>query len=641
MPIIFRWFWYLLPGNPVLVAIVRSGSRCRSHLWVRTVYLGMLMILAIYGLLAGGGMGDHLRLTELAKAGNLYFSAVSSGQIVMICLLSPLFMSGAIAQQKTGRIYDVLLSTPLTSFQIVLGSLFGRLILIWLLLASGLPCISVLLILGGVPMSAVWISFVVAGLSALFIGSVAVALSVWGGRGRQAIFVFVMTVGTYLVAIYLLDLLLLRQMVGSFWGSQVHGTTALTPLHPLLVLEASFLNATYQLPDFEQLGHLHPWWRFYLTRPLSVFTCLSVLTSSGLVLACTITLRRAVTRQGESAWTWRCLPRWLSRMGQMTGRRTPRRVWANPVAWRESRTRGNRTIGVLCRWVIVVLGMSVAVTLLVFYHHGRLPAIPDPVGGGVMAQHDVFRLLLQALLQVELAAIVLIAVYISAGCVSREREEGTLDLILISPMAPRQVVWGKLQGLVRFLALLLSVPVLTVLMSSAYTQLGHLFSWQQVTVVSQVAGEAALVDISQSTDLILLEAPLLLLVVQVPFVALSLMVGMSWSLRAKGVLGAVGPAVTIVCCLMMVLGFCGSNLAANVPLVGGAINALSPATHLMVLINPWKHVSGFGQDPVTGRWLLLAGSLVAGGVCSVIAYLMLLTMVQNYDQTVRRWHEVD
>jgi ABC-type transport system involved in multi-copper enzyme maturation permease subunit len=132
------------------------------------------------------------------------FAIVGYGQVILICLLSPLFMAGTIASEQSGRTYDILLTTPLSNLQIVLGSLLGRLFFVLALLLSGLPLFAVLLIFGGVPISAVFVCFAT---SALLGGSVAVTLSVMHAGGRKAVFVFVIviviSIAAYLVAVYL------------------------------------------------------------------------------------------------------------------------------------------------------------------------------------------------------------------------------------------------------------------------------------------------------------------------------------------------------------------------------------------------------------------------------------------------------
>ncbi len=630
MALIYRWLWYLLPANPVLVQIVEGGSRRVRHLWVRMVYLGVLIGLVLVTLLTGGGMHAQVSLTDLAKAGTLVFTVTSYGQVLLICLLAPLFMAGAIAQEKLGRTYDILLTTPMSNLQIVLGSLFGRLFFVLALLMSGVPLFAVLLIFGGVPTGAVFVSFTVAALSAVMVGSVAVTLSVLRAGGRKAVFVFIIAVGAYLVASYCLDYFVLRR-VAPVPGAGADGTTWLTPLHPLLVLEASLNNANYRPPAAEVLGG-YPWWlRFYLAKPFGAFVVISVGVSGVLMVCSTVVLRRFNQNQGRAG-----LYGWLRRRLRLGAarRREPRAVWSNPIAWREALTRGTRAGWIIGRLAFVAVGLGGAGVLLWVYHTGRLPTVADPVRGGVLGPHDLFRLALMVLLLAELTMIVLVAVFLSAGCVSREREEGTLDLILTTPVTPRQYIWGKLRGLVSFLAVLLAVPVLTVAMVSAYASVGRWLGWGPAVVPHSTISDGVIG--TMQVGLLLPEVPVLLAAALVPFVALCVMVGMTWSLKARGVLSAVTPAIGIIGCLVMVTGFCGYNAAQNVPMVGPAINAFSPVTSLGMLINPWERVVGFADDPVTGRMSLAVSALVACGGYSLVVYLMLLTMVNTFDQAVRR-----
>ena len=51
---------------------------------------------------------------------------------------------------------------------------------------------------------------------------------------------------------------------------------------------------------------------------------------------------------------------------------------------------------------------------------------------------------------VELAVILLIVTNAAASTVTREKEDGTLDLLLSTPITSRYYIWGKLRGLVSF-----------------------------------------------------------------------------------------------------------------------------------------------------------------------------------------------
>jgi len=636
MATLFRWLWYLLPANPVVVRIVQAGSQQQRHQMVRVAYLGTLIGLMTIGLLVGGGLTTTMNVADLAKAGTVVFTLISYAQVILICLLTPLFMAGAIADEQSGRTYDILLTTPLSNLQIVLGAWLGRLFFIVALLVSSLPLFAILLIFGGVPIQSVFVGFAVSGLSAMVVGAIAVTLSVLRTCGRQAVFFFVIAITAYLVAGYALDHLLLRRL--AWVASQDAGsTTWLTPLHPLLIFEASLNSSTYRTPPAEVLGALPVWARFYIGRPLATFALLTGLASTVLVLGSSFWLRRLNqnnSRWAMIAWLRQRLGLSLANTANPEQRRRPRLVWSNPIAWREAKTRSNPYDGPLVRWGFVIVSVGLTATALGLYHVDGLPTLPDPSGVGPLKPHQVLGLSVLTLLLIESAVIVLVAIYRSASSVSREREDGTLDLTLTTPITPKQYLWGKVRGQISSLALLLAAPVLTLALVSLYGLIGQLRDWPNATVPYEWINPSGKLIVEQ-VDLMLVEAPVLMALMFVPFVAMCVMVGMHWSVKAKTVLGAVVPAVGIIGCLAMVMGLCGYNAAQRVPLIGPILNAMSPATNIVMLTNPWEQISGYAQDPGFGRLSLALAATTAGGAYSLIVYAMLHSMVRGFDHTVR------
>lgn len=616
------WFWQLIPANPILMRIVHGGSRRVRHLWVRMGYVGVMVMLVMLALASGGGIGQDISMTALAKAGAHVFAQIAYGQVVLICLLSPLFMAGAISAEQQGKTFDIMLTTPLSNLQIVFGSLMGRLYFILALLVSGLPLFSVLLIFGGVPVSAVFVSFAVAGLSALLMGAVAVTLSVMRIGGRKAVVGFVVGVAGYLVAGYTIDVTLLRN-----FPVIPNGTNYLTPLHPLLVLDSYLNTANYQTPTPDALVGYSTLARWYLCHPFGVFALVTSMLSFSMLTFCSLWVR--MIGQGQSQWVYKLKKK--LRLGRAGGerRRQPRTVWTNPIAWREASTRGKVAAGIIGKWAFVLIGWFAGALLIWLYHTKRLPTLTS-TGGVAMSLHLVFRNILVTLLLLELAVICLVALYMSASCVSREREDRTLDLILTTPVTPKSYIWGKLRGLVSFLTMMLTVPVVTLAMVSAYTWIGTHNQWP-LAMVSYTAGSAV-----AKYPLMIPEAALLLVLMLVPFVGFCVMVGMNWSVKSKGVLGAVIWSVAILSAISLVLGFCGYSAASSIPVVGPIINSFSPVTHMLVIINPYGIVDGMLDQPGAGRWNLFLGACLAAGGYSILVYVLLLNIVRNFDQTVRQ-----
>ena len=653
MSALWGWLWQLGPANPIVVRVVQGGSRRRRHLWLRMAYLGMLIGMMLMGLLvAGGGSGD---LGEMAKGAARVFVIVSYGQVVLICLLAPLFMAGAIGDEQAGQTMDILLTTPLSNLQIVLGSLIGRLFFVLALTASGVPLFAVLMVVGGVPVEAVFVAMAVAALTAVVVGSVAIALAVARRSGKKAVYVFVIAVMAYLVGLYGVDRLVrssgslsVRLATASATGTAVTsgggawgasggssggpsgggggGTTWLTALHPLLVLEASLNRVDYRPPSPDDLAGRSAWVRLYMGRPLAAFAVVSLLASGGLTVISAVRLRRVGQGPSSSRWA-RWLRRWLGLSSGAERRRPVRWVWANPVAWREASAHRHRVWSAMGRWGFAAVGVLIGGVVLAMYHRNALPQI----GQAGQSQAAVLRQMIMTVLLIELLVIVLVAIYMSACSVSREREDGTLDLVLTTPITPKQYVWGKLRGLVSYLAVLLAAPVLTVGMIAVYTAVGLWLQWPQAKP-QYLTGSGA----TANFPLMTLESPLLLVGMLVPFVALCVAVGMTWSVKAKGVLGAVVPAVGVIMCVTVVSGFCGYSAMTNIPLVGPVMNAFSPTTNLVMLLNPWQRVSGFADQPALGRLSVAGGAVIAAVVYGVVVHTLLGTIVRQFDHTVRR-----
>src|SRR5205823_7706054 len=78
------------------------------------------------------------------------------------------------------------------------------------------------------------------------------------------------------------------------------------------------------------------------------------------------------------------------------------------------------------------------------------------------------RSLLLGCVMVEFAVILLIVTNAAASTVTREKEDGSLDLLLTTPITSHYYVWGKLRGLVSFVIPLIAVPIASVLMFVVY-----------------------------------------------------------------------------------------------------------------------------------------------------------------------------
>ena len=133
MPVFVRWMLRLVPLNPIAVRLVGNGSKRQLHNYIRSVYLAVLILVLLWAMLANSP-GSNVSYRELASAGATSFALIAYLQVGLICVIAPVFMAGAIAQEANPKTWDIILTTPMSKLEIVLGNLFGRLFFVLALL---------------------------------------------------------------------------------------------------------------------------------------------------------------------------------------------------------------------------------------------------------------------------------------------------------------------------------------------------------------------------------------------------------------------------------------------------------------------------------------------------------------------------
>lgn len=617
MPVFLQILLRLGPINPIAVRLVQNGSRRMRHMYIRATYLAVLIIALLWILLltSGGGGSDGLSYRKLAEAGAQAFTIVAYLQVLLICILSPVFLGGAIAQEASPRTWEVLLTTPMTASEIVLGNLFGRLFFILALLAASLPLFALTQYFGGVPYTAVFTSYLVAGCAALIVGAIAIGLSVSRLVGKRAFFVFYVAIVSYLAITWAVDAWLRQRGLGASGGN---GVTMVTALNPFLALHALLNPATYpRAPEGSYTGIT----RYLLEKPVTAWCVGSILLSLVVMAASTITVRAGgLSTLGQDsegvAWHRRIFGLQAKRAGE---HRAPKSVWTNPIAWREAASRNSTPSKILARWVFLLLGAAFGLSIIWFYHSGTFSA-------------SEFRFALVATAWGELAVISLVAINTAATAISKEREDGTLDLLLTTPITASAYLKGKLRGLIAYLTPLMMIPLGTLAAAGLYV-FARGFGREGGVEISTVINQT-----QTSLPVILPEAALLTGLVVVPFMAFCVMVGLQWSLKSKGTLSSVVWTVGIVGAISTVIGLCGWNASDGVSVLGPILGALSPASYVQAVVAPEEMIRE--TMATTGIWTarmtLIIGACAAAALYAAVCYGIHSNMVRTFDMTVRK-----
>src|SRR5436305_1279842 len=122
----------MLPG-PVFDVELLTLARRKRYYAFRFLY-GLLLLFLIAQndpAVNGGyhvGASGELSIQELAEVGRMMFTTFAWSQAVVVLMITPALVAGVIADEKQRKTLHYLLSSRLTSGEIVLGKLCARML---------------------------------------------------------------------------------------------------------------------------------------------------------------------------------------------------------------------------------------------------------------------------------------------------------------------------------------------------------------------------------------------------------------------------------------------------------------------------------------------------------------------------------
>ncbi len=268
-------------------------------------------------------------------------------QLALVALLAPVFTAGAITQERDSQTYDILLSTPLTNGQIVLGSLLSRVFFIVALLVSGIPIFGITQIFGGVAIVSIVQSFLISASTALVTGALAMAIASFKVGTRRTIFSF------YLFTMLYLLIPLVIEWMGycRFQSGPTQHISWFTGINPFLAQLVIFNNGVYAPPEAgsTQIAHYSKLVQWYLSSPDTFYVTFMFFLSFVLVTPSIVILRR-MAQSTSTIRSW-----FLQKLHLSTGDKTRkvRRVWSNPIAWREAKTKASAARATVLRYLFM------------------------------------------------------------------------------------------------------------------------------------------------------------------------------------------------------------------------------------------------------------------------------------------------
>src|SRR5262245_22869769 len=460
--LLLRLFIQSLFGPVLAFDALRFGRR-RRQIWFRVGYAILLGIILTWVYISWFSFsrryGGAVRVQDLAKLAEVYFYVYMVVQFIVVCVLTPASVAGAITDEKERRTLEFLLATDLRDREILLGKLASRAGGMLLFLMAGLPVLAFVQFFGGIDPDLVLAGFAATFLVVLTLAALSVAASVLARKTRDAIAL------AYLVAIAYVLLSGIGYVLSTappFSGPwDVFGFTITSDeiaypfacgnpfvMVPLVVGR----RAAFGTDLFTGLAH---------------FALFHIVVIALLVTWAGMKLRSIALSQRFGSSRRSFLRRLITRAGPQTSepqasatsprRRRPVRasrpdVGDAPMIWKEVFVDSGLRMGMFSRIVIfalvafsfVPIGFIVWLALIetrTWRNSGPWwsAARWEDFGQGMNVYLRVVSTIVTSLVFLAIAVR-------GAGCVTGERERHTLDMLLTTPMSAGRILWAKWWG---------------------------------------------------------------------------------------------------------------------------------------------------------------------------------------------------
>jgi len=403
--------------GPIFDKELRVSSRRRRNYVLRTVYVAILsvFILAVWLVqvtFQRGGRSPAFQASRMAEVGKIVITTIIWFQFVAAQLIAVVMLSTAISSEIRQRTLGVLMATPVTCLQVVMGKLLSKLLQAILLLGISLPLLAVVRALGGVPWGYVISSLCITLTAVLFAGSLSLLLSIFT---RQAYTVVLVVVTGYLIVF---------GMVPWFFGWLSPGSgTFVSQFSPFTTM----LLRTYVMLSLPGMAGTFSSWPLH---------CGIMLCATAAVVSLTVwrvrkaALVEAFGRAASGSVRRKAKAGAGKTTAQSTLHRPLVRVAGAPVVWKEMRKPFSRRGG---RWNVILYAVLAAMALLAFVPFLFVGA---GAGGAFFGVASILTSVFSLLVTVRLAVL-------AAGSITHEKEAGTWPILLATPLDDMEILHGK------------------------------------------------------------------------------------------------------------------------------------------------------------------------------------------------------
>jgi ABC-type transport system involved in multi-copper enzyme maturation permease subunit len=169
------------PGPVFIYESIAATRRWQLYTTRSVFVIALLIALAMVWLLVcmeqGTAVGS-ISIQELAEAGEYFYYAIATTQLIMVIVVAPAATAGAIGLDRARGNLPLMLVTDLADAEIVLGKLAARFLPVLALVAATIPVLALAGLLGGVLFEATLSLALITLALAIFGCALALAISV-------------------------------------------------------------------------------------------------------------------------------------------------------------------------------------------------------------------------------------------------------------------------------------------------------------------------------------------------------------------------------------------------------------------------------------------------------------------------------
>jgi len=399
--------------GPVVGREVHVAPKRSKHFSARGFYILALFLLLSTGWLVLAGTRPLSAVGDRARLGGLMFALLAPLQLTILGFQAALTSASSVAQEKDRRTLLLLLLTRVTSAELVLGKMSAGALTALAMLVAGIPVFLVLVLLGGVSLSQVLASTLIALTTILAGTAIGTMFGLWREKTFQTLAATVLALVLWVACGEVIA-------TGILPGIPTSLANSISPLRAILAvtdggLSATRLGAMFGNPIFSTCLATAvaaiAMWRLRIWNPSREARAPVALSEE--------------TVADERAVSWKV--------------RDPRPVWDNPVLWREMRTWAYGRKVLLIRGAYVLLFLLAAAGLWQVISSGaiRERAGVDGVRAVPAATGALAPLAIVSLMIVNALAV---------NSVTNERDTLALDLLLVTDLSAWEFIFGKLWG---------------------------------------------------------------------------------------------------------------------------------------------------------------------------------------------------